>query len=116
MQLQADAGAGPSPGSEVLLRHLLAAYGGTDGSSCAAAAAAAARLLDPHAHGSVAPGPAFERSYAQEVEQLRLFVKSSLEQLWLALLDACAQLRGLSEELLQVRLGPARGAGAAVSR
>jgi len=36
------------------------------------------------------------------VQRLRLFVKSSLEALWLSLLDACAQLQGLSEELLQV--------------
>ncbi|KAL4433860.1 hypothetical protein ABPG75_000301 [Micractinium tetrahymenae] len=52
----------------------------------------------------------FVHSFGQEVQRLRLFLKSSLEALWLALLDACAQLRGLSEELLQ---GGAASAAAA---
>lgn len=46
---------------------------------------------------------AFERSFCHEVERLRQFVRSGLEQLWVALLDGCGQLRGLSEELLQAR-------------
>lgn len=54
------------------------------------------------AAGSGVGGP-FACSFEQEVQRLRLFLKSSLEALWLALLDACAQLRGLSEELLQAR-------------
>ena len=111
-QLRAEAGAGgglaaggPVPGT--LLQRLLAAFGaesaddgGVGGGQHAAAAAATAALPPP---------TAFQRAFLQEVQRLRLFVKSSLEQLWLALLDATAQLRGLGEELLQA------GAGAAVA-
>ena len=109
-QLQAEAGAGsglaaggPAPGA--LLQRLLAFgaesedEGGVGGGQRTAAAAEVAALPPP---------TAFQRAFLQEVQRLRLFVKSSLEQLWLALLDATAQLRGLGEELLQA------GAGAAV--
>lgn len=95
------AGGGPAPGA--LLHRLLAAFGAGDedeggggGWQREAAAAAVAGLPPP---------TAFERAFLQEVQRLRLFVKSSLEQLWLALLDATAQLRGLGEELLQVGAG-----------
>ena len=96
-QLHAEAGvspaAAPLPGGGAnshshgtLLQHLLAGYAGEgagDGDSC---------LL--YSGG-------FEGSFCREVQRLRLFIKSSLEQLWLALLDACAHLREHGEELLQ---------------
>lgn len=89
---------GPLP--RALLHRLLAAFGtgdedegGGGGWQREAAAAAVAGLPPPTAFG---------RAFLQEVQRLRLFVESSLEQLWLALLDATAQLRGLGEELLQV--------------
>lgn len=96
-QLHAEAGVGhggapPPP----LLPRLAAAFDDGGGGGDAAA------LLGPCLNGSGGGAAGFERSFLQEVLRLRLFVKSSLEQLWLALLDACAQTRGLGEELLQV--------------
>jgi hypothetical protein len=100
-QLHAEAGVSPLaaaaalPGGGAnghtrgtLLQHLLAAYasegsGEGEGESC---------LL--YSGG-------FEGSLFREVQRLRLFIQSSLEQLWLALLDACARLRAHGEELLQ---------------
>lgn len=108
-QQRAEAGPGAgapaaAPGPGALLQRLLAAFGGgDDGDDDAwqrqAAAAAAAALPPPSS---------FERAFLQEVQRLRLFVKSSLEQLWLALLESTSQLRGLGEELLQVGAGRGR--------
>lgn len=107
-QQRAEAGAGGDPAaagstaSNALLQRLLAAFGagGSDGEG---------RNGGSRQHeAAVLPPPTpFEQALVQEVQRLRLFVGSSLEQLWLALLDATTQLRGLGEELLQVGV-PAR--------
>lgn len=81
-QLQSEAA--PDGGEPPLLRRLRAL--GDDGGGSDGAA---------HSTG-------FVGAYLQEARRLRLFVRSSLEALWLGLLDGCGQLRGLGEELLQV--------------
>lgn len=88
-QLQAEGGgaAGPGPAAAPLLAALQAAIDSA-GDSLALTAG----------------GSGFQRAFLQEAQRLRLFVKSNLEQLWVALLDTCAALRGLGEELLQVGL------------
>ncbi len=113
-QLHAEGGLGLAPNGSAegaLLHHFLAAYGSAQAADPDSAAAAALQAL---AHGSPASAGragSFQLSFAQEVQRLRLFIKSSLEQLWLALLDACAQLRTLSEELLQASRDCMMGAG-----
>lgn len=99
VQLQAEApSSSEHVGGALLLQHLLAAAaGGGRGLE-------GAPWLATGGAGSGTGGP-FVQTFEQEVQRLRLFLKSSLEALWLALLNTCAQLRGLSEELLQARLG-----------
>jgi hypothetical protein len=49
---------------------------------------------------------AFAHSFSQEVQRVRLFVTSSLEQLWMQLVDACDELRELASQ--QPQAGDAR--------
>lgn len=95
-QLRAEAfDASGNSGMKVnLLQHLQAVAAG--GSMAPQDALPPAEGSDCNDHGSL-----FVHSFEQEVQRLRLFLKSSLEALWLALLDACSQLRGFGEELLQ---------------
>jgi hypothetical protein len=91
-----------------LLDYLLATYGSQQqggGSSHHAADSQLGAALVGGADGEaggVGSAHSFRRAFVQEVDRVRLFIKSSLEQLWLALLHQCATLRGLGEELLQV--------------
>ncbi|KAL4419518.1 hypothetical protein ABPG77_005749, partial [Micractinium sp. CCAP 211/92] len=95
VQLQAEApSSSEHVGGVLLLRHLQAA------AAVGAMGPEGAPWLATGGPGSGTGGP-FAQTFEQEVQRLRLFLKSSLEALWLALLETCAQLRGLSEELLQ---------------
>lgn len=107
--------AGPAP--DVLLKRLLAAFGGEHASQHdvnSTTQPAGRKAADPTA--ALPPPSAFERAFLQEVQRLRLLVQGSLEQLWMSLLDTTGQLRGLGEELLQVGAGRGRaGRGSGVT-
>lgn len=115
-QQRAEAGAGGRPAAEdpasgELLQRLLAAFGAGDEDDGGGGSSGWQREAAAAAVAALPPPSAFQHTFLQEVQRLRLFVKSSLEQLWLALLDATAQLRGLGEELLQVGAGSSVAGG-----
>ena len=114
-QLRTEGGGGTPGAGAPLLRRLLAAAGAPlepapdagPAPGMEPCLASPASSLDSHAvidgsGGRATPAGSFEAGYCREVGRLRLLLSSALEQLWLALLDACGQLLGAGEELLQV--------------